>query len=78
MDKNLLMKITRAVFEIGANTQHDVYANYFTKTGTLYIQIYYGGFEFDKVPEDMSSMFVDGQVILHTLLGLLNEKEVAA
>lgn len=78
MDKQLLMKINRTAFEIGMNTEHDVHVSFFTKTNTLQVQIYRGGFGFADEPETLSSIFVNGQVILHTLLGLLNEKEVAA
>lgn len=81
MNKHLLMKINRTAFEIGENTIHDVYVSYLTKTGSIHVDIYRGGIEVGKdstAPESMSSIMVDPQVILHTLLGLLNEKEVAA
>lgn len=77
MDKQLLMKITRTAFEVGANTQHDVYVSYFSKSNAVEVNIYRGGFSFGS-PEIISSLHTDGQVILHTLLGLLNEQEAAA
>lgn len=77
MDRQLLMKINRTAFEVGVNTKHDVYVSYFTKTNAVEVNIYRGGFSFGS-PEVLSSLFVDGQVILHTLLALLNEKEDAA
>jgi len=78
MDKQLLMKINRAAFEIGMNTEHDVHVSFFTKTNTLQVQIYRGGFGFDNEPETMSSIFTKPEAILFSLLSLLNEKEEAA
>jgi len=79
MNKQLL-KIFRTATEVGEKTGHDIYVSYFSKSTAVQVQIYHGGFGFDKEPETLCSIFTKKEKILFHLVSLLNEerKEVAS
>ncbi len=68
-------KIARIACQIGNTTPHDVLVQYFTKTRSVTVAIYYGGFDANPTPKILNSLYKNIDTIYFELLDMIVETE---